>query len=84
VDTFGDGDIPLAALRPGEIGIVHTIVGGRMACVRLRELGFCPNAHVQVVSIYPNGSMIVEVSGCRFALGRGMAAKVGMRKAAEA
>jgi len=66
---------PLMMLRPGDCGRIHGVRGGRCTCRRLTDMGLCPNAQVEVME-EGHGSLIVKVNGSRYALGRGMAARI--------
>jgi ferrous iron transport protein A len=72
--------VPLSSLRPGERGIVVTLQGGAGFRNRLLGMGIAPGAVVQVLEMYNAGPIIVSVSGTRFALGRGMASKILVRR----
>ncbi|HIE47533.1 TPA: ferrous iron transport protein A [Candidatus Bipolaricaulota bacterium] len=72
--------VPLTALEPGELARVFAVSGGRGATRRLAELGLTPGAAVRVLSAARGGPVLVEIRGSRIALGRGMAAKVLVRR----
>ncbi len=72
--------VPLSSLRPGESGIVVTLQGGAGFRNRLLGMGIAPGAVVHVLEMYNAGPIIVNVSGTRFALGRGMASKILVRR----
>ncbi|WP_188203052.1 FeoA family protein [Thermococcus camini] len=72
--------VPLNALRPGDKGIVVNILGGPTARQRLVGMGLTPGATVQIIESHQYGPIIISVGGVRFAIGRGMAAKVMIRK----
>lgn len=67
--------IPLAFARPGSRVRVVSVSGGRGAYRRLLELGIVPGEVLKVV-FNNSGPVIVERGGTRFAIGRGVAAKV--------
>lgn len=67
--------VPLMMLRPGTSGRICDVRGCRGTCRRLSDMGLCPNARVEVME-EGHGSLIVKVNGSRYALGRGMAAKI--------
>lgn len=71
---------PLIALRPGEMAHVVGIQGGFGVSRRLAELGFTPGEPVRVLAAGRGGPVLVEIRGTRLALGRGMAAKVFVRR----
>ena len=68
--------ILLAALTPGEAGVVHELAGGLEFRSRLATLGFTPGAKLTMVQNFGHGPLIVSIRGTRIALGRGEAAKV--------
>ncbi len=70
----------MVALRPGESARVVSVQGGRGLARRLAELGLTPGEPVRVLSAGWRGPVLVEVRGSRIALGRGMAAKVFVRR----
>lgn len=72
--------VPLSSLKPGERGIVVNLQGGSGFRNRLLGMGITPGAIVQVIEVYNPGPVIVNVSGTRFAVGRGMASKILVRK----
>jgi len=72
--------VPLNVLRPGERGIVVNILGGPNARQRLVSMGLTPGATVQILEAHPMGPLIISVGGVRFAIGRGLASKVMVRK----
>ncbi|ANF23345.1 FeoA family protein [Thermococcus piezophilus] len=72
--------VPLSALGPGEKGIVVNIAGGHYARQRLVSMGLSPGAMVQVIESHSMGPIIFSVGGSRFAIGRGLASKVMVRK----
>jgi ferrous iron transport protein A len=72
--------VPLLSLSPGERGVVVDLRGGPNFRSRLYAMGLAPGAIVRVLENYPRGPVIVEAGGTRLALGKGMAAKVLVRK----
>ena len=72
--------VPLLSLNPGERGVVVDLRGGPNFRSRLYAMGLAPGAIVRVLENYPRGPVIVEAGGTRLALGKGMAAKVLVRK----
>ncbi|MBC7169310.1 ferrous iron transport protein A [Candidatus Bipolaricaulota bacterium] len=66
--------VPLASLPPGGAGRLVAIHGGRGSALRLRRLGLRPGALVRMVAAGGwGGPVLLEVDGCRVALGRGLA-----------
>ncbi|HEU68160.1 MAG TPA: ferrous iron transport protein A [Candidatus Acetothermia bacterium] len=67
----------LASLPPGGVGRLVAIHGGRGPALRLRRLGLRPGALVRIVAAGGwGGPVLVEVDGCRVALGRGLARRI--------
>ena len=58
--------IPLDALRPGEVADVCQIVGQDDQVRRLRELGICDGAQVEMVRC--GSPCIVRLGSCRLCL----------------
>jgi len=72
--------VPLSSLKPGERGIIVNIQGGPGFRNRLLGMGITPGAIVQVLEVYNPGPVVINISGTRFAVGRGMASKILVRK----
>jgi len=68
--------IPLALLRPGTLGRVIAVQGGRGFNRRLASMGILPGAEIRMVRGGFGGPVIVEVRGSRVLVGRGMAHRV--------
>lgn len=67
----------LESLSPGQVGRVVAIHGGHGLALRLRRLGLRPGALVRAVAQGPwRGPVLLEVDGCRVALGRGIARRI--------
>lgn len=71
---------PLSSLRPGEEAWIVELQGGRGLVQKLVELGLIPGQRVRALSATRGGPVLVEVRGMRVALGRGMAARVFVRR----
>jgi len=65
--------LALAQLRPGELGYIRALRGGRGFISRLATLGFTLGAEVEMVQNYGRGPLIVMIRDSRVALGRGEA-----------
>ncbi|SHH78584.1 FeoA family protein [Sporanaerobacter acetigenes] len=68
-------NMPLSFFTEGESGIIVGIDGGEKASKRLYEMGFNKGAEIKVVK-NDSGPIIVSLSGCKVALGRGIAQKI--------
>ena len=77
------GVCPLALLAAGTEATITEIRGGRGVRVRLSGMGLYPETRVTIRSAN-QGSVIVSVGDARYALSRGMAAKILVREAQEA
>jgi ferrous iron transport protein A len=65
----------LIDIPAGKSARVVDVTGGMGMKNRLAAIGIYPGATVKVVKS-PPGPMIIEVSGTRLALGKGMAARI--------
>jgi len=72
--------MPLTFLAAGEKGQVVDIKGGRGIVQRLYEIGFVPSTVVEILVSHNPGPILVNVKGARIAIGRGMAAKIMVRR----
>ena len=70
-------NINLVSLKPNESGKVKEISGGCTARKRLYELGLNKGARVQMVK-NDFGPLILNLSGNKLALGRGLASNIVM------
>ena len=76
------GELPLSALHTGEKGFVTRIAGGRGMLDRMTSLGFVPGTEVVILQNVSHGPIIVQARHTRIALGRGVAARIQMRRSA--
>ena len=65
----------LVSFPRGGKGKVYDIAGGRTASKRLFEMGFNKGQEVEVVK-NDFGPLVVDLNGCKIAVGRGMAQKI--------
>ncbi|WP_367270869.1 ferrous iron transport protein A [Thermococcus sp.] len=72
--------VPLSSLKPGENGIVVDIKGGHQFRSRVVSMGITPGITVHVVESYAAGPIIFYVGGTRLAMGKGMAARILIKK----
>ena len=69
--------ITLTELKSGEKGIIEGIDGGISLKKRFESLNLREGKHVRKISSAPfHGPIVVEVGGCKIAIGRGMASKI--------
>lgn len=68
------GIVPLPDMPRGTIARVHRIDGENTACQRLRELGFCEEAEIQVLK--SDGPVVCQICGSRVGLSRQVASAV--------
>ena len=69
--TSTAGIVPLPDMPRGVVARVHRIDGEHVACQRLREMGFCEEAEVEVLK--NEGSVVCQVCGSRVGLSRQVA-----------
>lgn len=67
--------MPLSLARQGETNYIRRISGKDEVRQHLAELGFVVGERVTVVNEV-NGDMIIDVKGCRIALGKSMANRI--------
>ncbi len=67
--------IPLVMMPEGKDSKIISINAGKCLLNRLRSMGFIENTMLKVKKGV-NGSLIVSVNGCDYALGFGMASKI--------
>jgi ferrous iron transport protein A len=72
--------IPLILGKPGEEFEVATVKGGKSFLRRLMEMGIYSGVRVRIISNFGNGPIIIALSDTRIALGKGMAAKIFVKK----
>lgn len=72
--------IPLIFGKSGEEFEVATIQGGKGFLKKLMEMGIYSGIRVRIVLNPGNGPIIIALSDTRIALGKGMAAKIIVRK----
>lgn len=71
---------PLIYLRPGEKGRIVDILGGRGLRRKLYEMGLVPYSTVELLVSHLPGPLLIRINGSRIAIGRGVAAKILVRK----
>ena len=67
--------MPLTMAPVGKECCVVGITAGRGLARRLMDMGFNENVPVRIVRS-DRGAVIVDVNGCKFGIGRGMAMKI--------
>lgn len=73
--------LSLLQLNKGENGIITQFIGGRGFHQRMNQMGFHLGDTVQLIEKGAfGGPVMVKIHGSEFALGRGIAAKVLLRK----
>lgn len=75
-EAEGKGLTWLNILKPGDVGVVHDLIGGRGVVCRLAALGFTPGAEVRMIQNFGHGPLIVNIRDTRIALGRREASRV--------
>ena len=72
--------LPLAALRPGQGGVIEGVDADSPAGQRLLDLGFVPKTRIRVVRRAPLGDPILyDLRGTRLCLRRSEAAIIRVR-----
>ena len=72
--------IPLGLLNEGDIAEISYTNGGRGVTLRVNELGFYPGSRIRIVRNIRAGPVLLELKGCRIAIGRGIAMKIMCRR----
>ena len=67
--------MPLAMMSEGKMSKIISINAGRCLMERLRSMGFVENTLLKVKN-YNMGSIVVDINGSSYALGKGMATKI--------
>ncbi|WP_340818982.1 FeoA family protein [Methanolobus sp. WCC4] len=67
--------MPLVMMPEGKNSKIISINAGSCLLKRLRSMGFIENSSLKVKKDV-NGSLIVSINGCDYALGMGMASKI--------
>lgn len=68
---------PLVELPVGHTARVVAVTGpGRAVRLRLRVLGLRPGARLKLLGRGPGGPVLIEIDGCRLALGQGVARRI--------
>lgn len=70
----------LSDLKNGDNGIVESIDSGLRLFNRLASMGICEGKELNVVKNSGEGPVVIDVEGSRFAIGRGMAQKITVKK----
>ncbi|MFX1284217.1 MAG: ferrous iron transport protein A [Promethearchaeota archaeon] len=68
--------IPLGLVNEGEEAEISHTYGGRGVILRVNELGFYPGSRIRMIRNIKAGPILVELKGCRIAIGRGIAMKI--------
>jgi len=72
--------VPLSELGPGESAVVVDIAGGSGLRSKLYSMGLAPGVIIRVLERFPVGPVVIEAGGTRLAVGKGMAAKILVRR----
>jgi len=67
---------PLALASEGEKVKIIQLRGNDQMRERLLSMGICLDDEIQVIHSQHGGAILIEKSGCRYALGGGMAHKI--------
>jgi len=69
---------PLSEAESGPVLLVDRLDASEKICRRLREVGFCEKAEIQLLS--RGGQIICNVCGTRLALSRALAKKIWVKQ----
>jgi ferrous iron transport protein A len=76
--------ITLTELKTGETGLIEDITGSLGLKKRFESLNLREGKYIRKISSAPfHGPIVVEVGGCKIAIGRGMASKIMVEVANE-
>lgn len=75
--------ISLGLLNEGDTAKISKIDGGRGLLLRVNELGFNIGSHLKIIRNLNRGPVLVELMGCKIAVGRGVATKILCEKVNE-
>jgi ferrous iron transport protein A len=67
---------PVSELRPGALGVVRSLRGGREFASRVVAMGLTIGAEITIIRNSGSGPIIIDVRDTRLALGRGEAIKI--------
>jgi len=70
--------MPLVMAKQGERLTIHSLAGGRKACMRLTSMGLREGDSVEIVA-NNNGQLVVALDCKRYVLGKGLAQKIMVR-----
>ncbi len=68
--------LPVGFLPEGAWAEISHTKGGRGVILRVNELGFYPGSRIKMIRNVKAGPVLVELKGCRIAIGRGIAMKI--------
>jgi ferrous iron transport protein A len=70
----------LPDLKNNESAFVESIEAGMRLFNRLASMGICEGKELKVVKNSGEGPVVIDIDGSRFAIGRGMAQKITVKK----
>ncbi|MBA2882310.1 Fur family ferric uptake transcriptional regulator [Desulfosalsimonas propionicica] len=68
--------MPLYAAKPGERVVITELTGGSSSRLRLMSMGLRVDDHVEIITNYGRGQVVVAAGNQRYVLGRGLAGKI--------
>lgn len=68
--------VPLVMAKPGEHVVIRELIGGSNSRLRLMSMGLRVGDHIEILTNYARGQMVVVTDNQRFVLGRGLAQKI--------
>jgi Fe2+ transport system protein FeoA len=67
----------LTDMKDGQLGIIVSVLGGKILTKRLADLGITSGSEIKVIGrTLFSGPLQVEVSGSRLVIGAGLASKI--------
>ena len=72
--------MPLAMACPGEEVQVVNIKAGWGLNRRLADMGLTPGVSISIINSQQPGPVLINLRGCRLALGRGVAQKIMVKE----
>ncbi len=68
--------MPLSAAKAGERVVIRELIGGSSSRLRLMSMGLRVDDHVEIITNYGRGQVVVAAGDQRYVLGRGLAGKI--------
>ncbi len=72
--------IPLGLMQRGEKGQIIELKAGKHLCLRLQSMGLQIGKKIEIINTNTSGPLLIKLEDSRFAIGRGMAMKIMVKK----